>query len=71
MKQYDYSKLLGKMRERGETQASVAAMLGINPATLYNKLHNKTEFSQSEMHRMCDCLGIASVQEYFFCERSC
>lgn len=66
MKPYNYSLLLGRMRERGETQASVAAMLGINPTTLNNKLHNKTEFTQSEILKMCDYLGIDSVYEYFF-----
>lgn len=69
MKQYDYSKLLGRMRERGETQASVAAMLGINPATLYNKLHNKTEFTQTEIESMCVFLGIEDVFRYFFTHR--
>lgn len=66
MKQYDYSLLLGKIKERGETQASVAAVLGISPATLSAKLNNKTEFVQSEIIACCKFLDIQDITKYFF-----
>lgn len=69
MKQYDYSLLLGKMRERNETQASIAAVLGISAGTLNAKLNNKTEFVQSEIIACSKHLGIQDITKYFFVER--
>ena len=68
MQKYDYSKLLGRMRERGETQDSMAAKIKISACSMNQKLNNKSDFKQSEIYNISGILGIplADVQEYFF-----
>lgn len=68
MQKYNYSKLLGKMRECGETQDSMAKKLKISVCSLNQKLNNRSDFKQSEILCASDILGIAlaDVQEYFF-----
>ncbi|MBE6906150.1 MAG: DUF739 family protein [Ruminococcaceae bacterium] len=65
---YNYSKLLGKIRENGITQKELAKAIGSSPTTLSLKLNNKSVFSQSEIDKACGCLGIAheDVGVYFF-----
>lgn len=63
---YDYSKLLGRIREKGYTQKSLAEAIGIHPATLNLKLANKTEFSQGEMVAIGELLELDSLEPYFF-----
>lgn len=41
--------LQGKMRERGYTIESLAKELGRTRTSIFNKIHNKTEFSVSEI----------------------
>ncbi|WP_407382834.1 DUF739 family protein [Ruminococcus sp.] len=67
---YDYSKLLGLIKERKLRQEDLAREIDMNPATLNLKLNNKSEFNQSQMSRICIVLGISltSVPDYFFCE---
>ena len=50
--QYDYSKLLGRMKEKGYTQAALAAVLGISEVTLNLALNNNRDFRQSEINTM-------------------
>ena len=64
---FNYSKLLGLMREKGETQQSLADKLDINIATLNTRLKNNSEFKQIEMYKICKILGIDNPTEYFFC----
>ena len=66
---YDYSKLLGRMREKGYTQESLAHEAGISPATLNAKLCNKSDFKQSDIKNICTILSIPYVEipAYFFC----
>lgn len=68
MQKYDYSKLLGRMRERGETQDSMAVKIKISACSMNQKLNNKSDFKQSEIYNIIGILGIplADVQEYFF-----
>lgn len=65
---YNYSKLLGVMREKGVTQEIIARKTGINAATLNKKLNNNSQFKQSEMQTILHCLGLPldSVVVYFF-----
>ena len=67
----DYSKLLGRIRERALTQAEVAQKLGVSPATLNKKLRGHTEFTQSEIGSLCKLLGICDkeIYAYFFAEK--
>lgn len=61
MAQYDYSKLLGRMRELGKTQEDVAKAAGISPSTLNQKLNTDREFRQTEMKAICAFLDIHDI----------
>ena len=65
---YDYSTLLGRLREKHITQSGLASMLGLSETSLNHKFKNKTEFRQSEISKICDCLDIPSehIDTYFF-----
>ena len=65
---FNYSKLLGRIREFGMTQAQVAVQIGITPATMSTKLNNKSHFTSDEIDLICHLLKI-SVEEiggYFY-----
>ena len=51
MLDYDYSRVLGRMKERGYTQATFAKALGISEPTLNLSLNNKRTFKQDELYR--------------------
>lgn len=65
---YNYSKLLGKMKEMGIRQEDLAKKIGINPASLNRKLHNDTQFKQSEIQKIMSTIGVPldEVSAYFF-----
>lgn len=67
-KPYNYSKLLGLMKEKGYTQHTLASKIPMNPATLNGRLHNKSEFNQREIIKISYELGISieDVPVYFF-----
>lgn len=68
MREYDYSKLYGLMREKKITQEGLAKAIGINPSTLNGKLKNVSDFTQSEMIAVMQILGkpLREVPNYFF-----
>jgi len=70
---FDYSKLLGKIKETGYTQLELAKAIGCAETTLNLKLKNVREFKLSEAKRICDVLNIDTTQiaEYFFCTQTC
>ena len=65
---WDYSKLRGKIREVCGTQDTFASELGIGRVSLSQRLNNQLEFSQDEIFKSCDILGIKKIEipEYFF-----
>lgn len=65
---FNYSKLLGRMRECGFTQAELAKAIGINKATLSAKLNNRFSFSQEEILAICKLLNISisEIGDYFY-----
>lgn len=65
---FNYSKLLGKIRECGLTQATLAKMVGISKTTLSGKLNNQFYFTAIEMYAICEILDIpiTEISEYFF-----
>lgn len=63
---YNYAKLLGRIKECGHTQESLASQVGIDPSTLNLKLNNKRDFTQSQIKEICNSLQIVDVNEYFF-----
>ncbi len=65
---YNYSKLLGKIREQGFTQDQLAKQIPMDRSTLSLKLNNKRSFRMKEIERICTILSIPldSIGEYFF-----
>jgi transcriptional regulator with XRE-family HTH domain len=65
---FNYSKLLGKMKECGFTQAQLAEAIGINRATLSAKLNNHFSFDQEEILAICKLLNIpaSEISDYFY-----
>ena len=68
---YDYSLLLGKMKECGFTQESLGKAVGMSESTLNLKLNNKASFKQKEIRKICKVLGIpkGKIGLYFFTEK--
>lgn len=66
--QFDYSRLLGRIREFGYTQSSLADEIGLTKATMNLKLNNKAFFTQPEIEKIRKILHIHSVEigAYFF-----
>lgn len=65
---FDFSKLRGKIKEIFGTQNAFAEKMGMNDATLSNKLNGNVEFSPKEIIRSCYLLGIefGEIELYFF-----
>jgi len=65
---YDYSRLLGKIKEKFKTQAAFAQALGISERALSLKLTGKRMWSQPLISKACDLLGISQmdIAYYFF-----
>lgn len=67
---FNYLKLLGRIKECGFTQRTLAKAIGISNSTLSAKLNNKNAFTATEIAAICRLLDIAKheVGEYFFAE---
>lgn len=63
---FDYSKLLGLMREKHVTQETLSKEIGISSVSLWKKLHNRSEFTSKEMLTIIKVLGIVDPMPYFF-----
>ena len=65
---FNYSKLLGKMKECGFSQAQLAKAIGKSKATLSAKLNNHFCFTAEEMYAICAILNIpiSEIGKYFF-----
>jgi transcriptional regulator with XRE-family HTH domain len=65
---FNYSKLLGRIREKGFTQETLAEAIKISKGTLSAKLNNRAYFTTLEMCLICDVLHIAykDISLYFF-----
>lgn len=66
--QFDFSKLLGRIKELGYTQESLAKEIGISEVTMSLKLNNKAFFTQPEMEKIRRTLLIPrdEMGAYFF-----
>lgn len=62
MKQYDYSKLKGKIKECFATQWDFAQKLGISDTSLSYKLNNKTVFDQDKIYKAAPIFHSAFYQ---------
>lgn len=65
---YNYSKLLGRIRECGLTQEQLAKEIGKDKSTISAKVNGKFSFTQEEMDDICRVLDIPNdeIGEYFF-----
>lgn len=68
MFKYDYSSLLGKIKETGYTQETLAKEIGLSACSLNQKLNNLRSFKQSEMSKICKAISIdfSQIGYYFF-----
>lgn len=66
--EFNYSKLLGRMRECGYTQERLAKVIGISKYTLNTKLKNRFSFTQDEILAICKVLNIpvGEIGDYFY-----
>lgn len=66
--QFDYSKLLGRIKECGYTQESLAKRIGIAESSMCLKLNNKADFKKIEVFLICEALEIKihEIGVYFF-----
>ena len=65
---FDYRKLLGKMREMNISQASLAKQIGLSESQFNRKLKGVYCFTQDEIFKMCEALDIRpnEIDLYFF-----
>lgn len=63
---FEYSKLKGKMREKNETQETLAKKIGISENSLNHKLNGKRKFTANEIYVLTELLEIKDIKEYFF-----
>lgn len=66
---FDYSRLLGRIKEKCATQGAFAERMGLSERTISLKLTQKTEFSQSEIMKAIEVLELDpnEISTYFFC----
>lgn len=68
--EFDFNKLLGRIKEKLGSQTELAKRLGIGSSALSNRLNNIVRFTPEEIWKMCqpDCLDIPSeeLHLYFF-----
>ncbi len=69
---FAYDKLKGKIKEVFGTQEAFAVALGIARTSLYSKLNNNTEFTQTEMLKSLELLHLekSEIDSYFFTPKS-
>lgn len=65
---YNYSKLIGRMAEMGETRESLSKKIGLSSVSLRAKLQNKTQFKQGDIAAISEVLEIPTedIVHYFF-----
>ena len=68
---FDYSKLRGKIKEVYGQQDKFAEAIGLGRVSLSQRLNNSLEFTQGEIKKSCNVLGISAedMPNYFFIEK--
>lgn len=71
MEKYNYSKLLGRMKEKGFTQERLSKEIGLCECSLNLTLNNKRSFRQDEIISICKVIDIplSNIEEYFFAHK--
>lgn len=65
---FDFSKLLGRIKECGYTQERLAEEIGMTKTTLNLKLNNKAYFTAPDMEKIRKvlCIDVEEMGVYFF-----
>jgi transcriptional regulator with XRE-family HTH domain len=65
---YNYSKLLGRLKEKGITQEQLAKLIDKTETTVSLKLNCRAYFTQKEIDIICEALDLpdAEIKDYFF-----
>ncbi len=65
---FDKNKLKGKIVECGYSMEQIAQILGINPATLYRKFAQESEFTRNEIAVLKTTLNLTlqEIDNIFF-----
>jgi len=68
---FDYNKLRGRIREVFGTQEEFGKAIGLSNTSISAKLNNKVEWSQQEINKAVDALGLSDneIFAYFFTEK--
>lgn len=68
---FDYRKLRGRIKEVYGTQDKFAAEMQIGRVSLSQRLNNILQFSQGEIKKSCELLGIdeTEIPTYFFTQK--
>lgn len=71
MPEMDYSRLLGRIKECGHTQKSLAESVHISESHFCQKIAGNYPFKQSDIQRICEVLQIPcnEIGVYFFTEK--
>lgn len=69
---FDYSKLLGKIKECFNTQEAFSEAMGMSLTAVNQRLNNKVDWSPAEIVKACELLsiGMDNVAIYFFNKKS-
>lgn len=64
--------LLDLMKEKGVSQKQAAEAVRVSESHFSRKMSGEYAFTQSEMARLCDILGIADdeIKRLFFCPKT-
>ena len=57
MKEVKYPGLVGEMARRGETQRTLAKLLGTSYNSIWRRLTGRTEWSIGEIEKICEHFG--------------
>lgn len=64
----DKLRLEYEMKSRGVTVNALCKNVGISKSAFYRKVSGKSEFTQSEIQKIVDLLGLPSPMGIFFAE---
>ena len=66
---FDYSRLRGRIREKGKTEGAFAREIGISSVTLTSKFAGKSDFTQKQIFAAIRVLNLhdEDIPGYFFC----
>ena len=69
--EYDYSKLLGRIKEKYGTRENLVEKITISITSLNLRLNNKLKFDQQDIKELCEALEIeeSEIPAYFFTKK--